>query len=91
LNFLATQFRQALVAREAGLKSAPQIQAHFSKLGAQMWPARAQQVSQTVAAFSGGQLALAITSIFEADRNLRDFRPDDRVVLEAFVLRLTGE
>jgi DNA polymerase-3 subunit delta len=90
LNFLATQFRQALVAREAGLKSAPQIQAHFSTLGVQMWPARAQQVSQTVAGFSSEQLSLALSSIFGADRGLRDARPDDRIVLEAFVLQLTG-
>ena len=33
LTFLATQFRTALAAREAGLRNASQIQAHFSKLG----------------------------------------------------------
>ncbi len=31
LAFLSTQFRMALVAREAGLKSAAQIQAHFTR------------------------------------------------------------
>ena len=33
LAFLSTQFRMALVAREAGLKSAAQIQAHFTQNG----------------------------------------------------------
>ena len=38
LTFLATQFRTALVAREAGLRNAAQIQAHFNKLGARSGP-----------------------------------------------------
>ena len=90
LTFLATQFRLALVAREAKLKNAQQIQAHFSGLGVPMWRARAEQVSQTVAAFSTDRLSMALTQIFAADRGLRDARPDDRIVLEDFVLRLTG-
>ncbi len=90
LTFLATQFRLALVAKEAGLKSAQQIQAHFSKLGVPMWRSRAEQVAQTVTAFSGRQLSLALSDIFAADRGLRDARPDDRIVLESFVLRMTG-
>jgi DNA polymerase-3 subunit delta len=89
LTFLATQFRLALVAKEAGLKGAAQIQAHFQKLGVPMWRARAEQVAQTMAAFSGRQLSLALTNLFAADRSLRDARPDDRIVLEDFVLRLT--
>jgi hypothetical protein len=28
--------------------------------------------------------------IFQADRGLRDARPDDRIVMEQFVLRLTA-
>ena len=55
LTFLATQFRTALVAREAGLRNAAQIQAHFNKLGARMWPERARQIEQTVGAFSKGE------------------------------------
>ncbi|MBI4877898.1 MAG: DNA polymerase III subunit delta [Acidobacteria bacterium] len=89
LAFLATQFRLALVAKEAGIKSAPQILAHFSKLGVPMWRSRAEQVQQTVAAFTGVQLSRALGNIFAADRALRDARPDDRIVLEDFVLRLT--
>jgi DNA polymerase-3 subunit delta len=90
LAFLSTQFRMALVAREAGLKSAPQIQGYFQRLGVPMWGSRADQVYQTVAKFGTPQLERAIKLIFEADRGLRDARPDDRIVMEQFVLKLTA-
>ena len=90
LAFLSTQFRMALVAREAGLKSAQQIQGHFSRMGVPMWGARADQVYQTVAKFSKTQLQGAMKLIFNADRGLRDARPDDRVVMERLVLELTA-
>ena len=90
LAFLSTQFRMALVAREAGLKSSQQIQGHFSRLGVPMWGSRAEQVYQTVAKFSKPQLESALKLVFEADRGLRDARPDDRIVMERFVLELTG-
>ena len=90
LAFLSTQFRLALVAREAGLKSAGQIQGHFTRLGIPMWGSRAEQVYQTVAKFGKPQLERAMKLIFEADRGLRDARPDDRVVMEQFILKLVG-
>jgi DNA polymerase-3 subunit delta len=90
LAFLSTQFRMALVAREAGLKSAGQIQQHFSRLGVQMWGSRADQVFQTVSKFSRPQMERAMKLIFEADRGLRDARPDDRIVMERFILELAG-
>lgn len=90
LSFLSTQFRMALVAREAGLKSAGQIQQHFTRLGVQMWGSRADQVYQTVSKFSRPQLERAIMLIFQADRGLRDARPDDRIVMERFILELAG-
>jgi DNA polymerase-3 subunit delta len=90
LTFLATQFRMALAAREAGLRGAGQIQAHFTKLGARMWPQRAREVEQTVDAFSPERLERAIQKLFEADRSLRDARPDDRIVMEEMVLELTA-
>ena len=90
LTFLATQFRTALAAREAGLRNASQIQAHFSKLGARMWPERARQIEQTVGAFSKGKLERAVGKLFEADRALRDARPDDRIVMEELILALTA-
>ena len=88
LAFLSTQFRMALVAREAGLKSSQQVQGHFQRLGVPMWGSRAEQVYQTVSKFSKPQLERAMKLIFEADRGLRDARPDDRIVMEQFILQL---
>ena len=90
LTFLATQFRTALAAREAGLRGAGQIQAHFNKLGARMWPERARQIEQTMEAFSKERLERAVEKVFEADRGLRDARPDDRIVMEEMILALNG-
>jgi DNA polymerase-3 subunit delta len=91
LAFLSTQFRMALVAREAGLKSSGQIQGHFTKMGVQMWGSRAEQVYQTVSKFTQPQIEAALQLIFEADRGLRDARPDDRIVMERFILQLAGK
>jgi DNA polymerase-3 subunit delta len=90
LAFLSTQFRLAMAAREAGLKSAPQIQAHFTRLGVPMWGSRADQIYQTVAKFGKPQLERAMKLISEADRGLRDARPDDRIVMEQFLWKLTA-
>jgi DNA polymerase-3 subunit delta len=90
LAFLSTQFRMALVAREAGLKNAQQILGYFQRLGVAMWPSRAEQIQQTAAKFASPQLERAIKLIFETDRGLRDTRPDDRIVMEQFVLKLTA-
>lgn len=90
LSFLSAQFRAALVAKEAGLRSPQQIQGHFARMGVQMWGSRAEQVFQTVAKFSKPQLERAMELTFEADRDLRSARPDDRIVMEQFILRLTG-
>ena len=89
LSFLATQFRQALVAQEAGLRGASAVQGHFARSGVPMWPSRAEQVSQTMGAFTPAQIKTALSGIAKADRDLRDIRPDDRTVLEDFVLTLT--
>ncbi len=90
LSFLATQFRQALVAHEANLRTSSQIQGYFQKLGVAMWPSRAEQVAGTVRAFPVVKLTQAIEYIAKADRDLRDTRPDDRVVMEKFVIALTA-
>jgi len=90
LAFLSTQFRLALVAREAGLKSAGQIQSHFNRLGVSVWGSRADQIYQTVSKFTKPQLERALKLIFQADRGLRDARPDDRIVMEQFVVALTA-
>ena len=90
LSFLAAQFRAALVAKESGLRSPQQIQGHFARMGVQMWGSRAEQVFQTVAKFSKSQLERAMQLTFEADKDLRSARPDDRIVMEQFILRLTA-
>ncbi len=90
LTFLATQFRLALTAQEAGLRTAQQLQGYCAKNGMRMWPQRAQQVIQTVGAFSKEQLSAALVQVYETDRALRDARPDDRVVMEKLVLTLTA-
>ena len=90
LAFLSTQFRMALAAREAGLKSAQQVVGHFARLGVPMWGSRAEQVSQTAAKFSQPQLERALGLIYDADKGLRDARPDDRIVMERFILQLVG-
>jgi len=90
LTFLSTQFRMALVAREAGARTASAIQAHFNKIGARIWPERARQIEQTVTAFPKAKLERAVVRIFEADSSLRDARPDDRIVMEEMILALTS-
>ncbi len=89
LTFLAAQVRFALTAREEGLKTPQAIQAHFSKLGIPMWSSRAQQVMQTLGAFSKPQLEKAMVKIFETDKAFRDRSPDDRLVMERLILDLT--
>jgi DNA polymerase-3 subunit delta len=80
----------ALAAGEAGARSSSQIQAHFNKLGARIWPERARQIEQTVQAFPKAKIERAMARIYEADRSLRDTRPDDRIVMEEMILALTG-
>ncbi|MEZ5351773.1 MAG: DNA polymerase III subunit delta [Bryobacteraceae bacterium] len=88
LQFLAAQFRQALVAQEAGMRSGHQIQGFFTKQGLPMWPSRAAQVAETAASFSQGQLRRALRRISDCDRALKDIRPDDRLVMEEFLVGL---
>jgi DNA polymerase-3 subunit delta len=89
LAFLSTQFRMALVAKEAGLRSAGQIQGHFTRMGIPVWGARAEQINLTLGKFDKEQLELGLKLIFEADRGMRSARPDDRIVMEKFILELT--
>jgi DNA polymerase III subunit delta len=90
LAFLSTQFRMALAAREAGLRSSQQIQSHFTRMGVPMWGSRADQVYQTITKFAKPQLERALRVIYKADQGLRDARPDDRIVMEQFILELVG-
>ncbi|HEX4275876.1 MAG TPA: DNA polymerase III subunit delta [Bryobacteraceae bacterium] len=88
LSFLATQFRMALVAKEANLRGASQVQSHFQRVGVQMWGSRAEQIAQTATKFSKEQLERGLKLLFETDRDLRSARPDDRTIVENFVIAL---
>lgn len=90
LTFLGTQFRLAIAASEAGVTRAGDIQAHFAKLGVPMWRARAEQLAGTMQVFAAGRLREALLLTHEADLALRDTRPDDRTVMENFLLKLTA-
>ena len=89
LAFLSTQFRMALVAREAGLRGSGQIVGHFTRMGMPMWPSRAEQIQQTISKFTQPQLESAVKLLYRADTGLRDARPDDRTIMEQFVVELT--
>jgi DNA polymerase-3 subunit delta len=91
LTFLATQLRQSLAARELELRGAGQIVSHFSRHGVAMWPSRAQQIERAATRSSTAQLEAAVRRVFQADFALRDARPDDRIIMEEFVLAVTGE
>lgn len=90
LGSLSQQFRYALAAREARISNAQALVGHFSKLGIQIWRSRAEQVMQTASAFPPAQIRTAIRLLYEADAGLRDTRPDDRTIMERFILRLTA-
>ncbi len=90
LASLSGPLRLALAAQQGGWRRPEQILAQASRLGLRMWPARAQQVARTANAFPPQQLRTALRLLYEADRALRDVRPDDRTALEAFIFRLTG-
>ncbi len=89
LTFLGTQFRLALAAKEAGIRSPQQAQAFFSKLGVRMWRERSEQVLGTAEAFGKEQLSRALTLIYDTDRKFRDNYKDDRTVIESLVLSMT--
>jgi DNA polymerase-3 subunit delta len=91
LSFLSTQFRLALAGHEARLRGPQAVQNYFQKQGVPMWRARAEQVDQTMAAFPPGKLKRAMRLLYEADRALRDTRPDDRTVMESFVWKVTAK
>lgn len=89
LTFLGGLLRMALAARELRLRSAQDVQNYFQKQGVAMWRSRAEQVYNASLKFPQEKLEEAISSVFRADRDLKGSRPDDRIVMEDFVLRLT--
>ncbi len=87
LSFLAGLFRLALVAKDRRFRGPQQVQQQFSKPGRPLWRSRAEQVFQASSLFSKKQLETLLKRIYAADRALRDARPDDRIVMEEFILR----
>jgi DNA polymerase III subunit delta len=90
LTFLGGLFRMALAAQEQGLRSAQEVLDHFQRQGVAMWRSRAVQIYAASAKFPKKKLEEALRSVFRADRDLKSTRPDDRLVMEEFVLRLTS-
>lgn len=89
LMFLGGIFRMALAAKEQNLRSSMDVQNHFQRQGVPMWRSRAEQIYTASARFPLEKLEEAIRLVFAADRDLKSTRPDDRLVMEDFVLRLT--
>jgi DNA polymerase-3 subunit delta len=90
LTFLGGVFRMALTAREQNLRGAPDVQTYFQRMGLPMWRSRAEQIHAAAQRFSMEKLEEGIGLVFRADRDMKGSRPDDRIVMEDFVFRLTG-
>ena len=92
LTFLATQFRMALAAREAGLRGANArfrlTSINWERASGRSVPGRLNKQCES---FPKERLERAVQSVFEADRSLRDARPDDRIVMEEMILSLTSK
>ena len=89
LTFLGTQFRLALAVQELGLRNAQQIVQYFSRKGVRMWRDRAEQLLATASVSRSDQLRQGLKLLYEADKGLRDTRPDDRTIMEALIVALT--
>jgi DNA polymerase III subunit delta len=89
LTFLGGEFRLALVVQELRFQNAQQVLNHFSRQGVRMWRHRAEQLVHTASVFQADQLRNGLKRIYEADKGLRDTRPDDRTVMEKLVVDLT--
>lgn len=90
LMFLEGVFRLALAAREQKLRTAQDVQSYFQRMGLPIWRARAEQIHAAAARFTAAQLAAGIEAILEADSGMKSTRPDDRLVMERFILKLTA-
>lgn len=89
LSLIAGLFRQGLMVKELGLRSASQIPSKLATFGVRVWPQRARQLIQIAGKFRLEELREALVALHEADRGLRSSRPDDRVILEMLVMKLT--
>lgn len=89
LTFLGGIFRMALVAREQSLRSSQDVQSFFQRQGVAMWRSRAEQIHLAGSRFSKDKLEQAIHLTFTTDKSMKGSRPDDRIVMEDFIIQLT--
>lgn len=90
ITFLAGLFRQALAVKELGGGNPQAVAGALSKRGMRVWPGRARELIEVARKFSQRELEGALIAMFEADRDLRRERPEDRLIMERLVLALTG-
>jgi DNA polymerase-3 subunit delta len=90
VTLLASLFRQTLAVKESGARSAKQAMDQLARSGVRTWFSRAQQLVDTAQKFSRSELENALEALYEADRDLRRPRPDDRLIMETLLLKLTG-
>jgi DNA polymerase-3 subunit delta len=90
LTLLAGLFRQALAVRESNARDSRQVVSVLGRYGVRIWPSRAQQLLGVAKKFSNQEIERALTCFFEADRDLRCERPDDRFIMERLVVELTA-
>ena len=90
LTLLAGLFRQALAVRELNARDSRQVVSALGRHGVRIWPSRAQQLLGVAGKFSKQELEKALTCFFEADRDLRRERPDDRFIMERLIVELTA-
>ena len=89
VTLLASLFRQALAVKESGARSAKQAMDALAQSGVRTWFTRAQELVATAQKFSRAELENALVALYEADKALRSPRPDDRLIMENLLLKLT--
>src|SRR5207248_10517490 len=87
LTFLATQFRMALVAKEANLRGSSQVQSHFQRMGIQVWGGRAEQVALTAGQCWKGERERGVKLIFEVGGDIVSAAAGDRDVVGEYVFK----
>ena len=90
VTLLASLFRQTLAVKESGARSAKQAMDRLAECGVRTWFSRAQQLVDAAQQFSGADLENALEALYEADKDLRRPRPDDRLIMENLLLKLTA-
>jgi DNA polymerase-3 subunit delta len=90
VTLLASLFRQALAVKESGARSAKAAMDALARSGVRTWFSRAQQLVDTAQQFTRTELENALLALYEADKALRSPRPDDRLIMENLLLKLTA-